>query len=160
MRDYLVAQGAHKQPHSGRSLLVHLEGVHRILVAAKSEPDVCRAGMFHSVYGTAAYKLQLLDREKRAEVRDLIGARAEEVAWTFCKLPMRVQALDLSLQNCNHDWLAEQVKCRYSTYDQLWLDLVRLECANLIEQHALHQFPSLGRHAQRIGMLDAEGFCV
>lgn len=117
-------------------------------------------GLFHSVYGTSAYKPRLLDVDDRQLVRDLIGGRAEEIAWAFCNLPMRSQALDLALQCGNHDLLMEQVRCSHSSRDRLWGDLIALECANLLEQHALHEFRSLGRHAQEIGMVDADGFCV
>jgi len=160
LHSYLVANGADRQPHGRRFLLDHLEGVHRILVGAKSEPDVCAAVLFHSVYGTALYKPRLVDTARRDEIQRLIGARAEEIVWAFCTLQMRAKALDLSLQCGNHDWLAGKVACRHCEPDRLWSDLIRVECANLLEQHALQEFPSIGRHAREIGIVDAEGFLV
>jgi hypothetical protein len=43
---------------------------------------------------------------------------------------------------------------------QFYQDLLALECANLAEQRLIHAFPSLARHAQSLGVLDAEGFCI
>ena len=76
-KDYLIAQGAAKTAHSGYTLWGHLSGVHRILDACGSEDHVCNAGLFHSVYGTQAFKTVTTDGSRRAEIQDLIGQHAE-----------------------------------------------------------------------------------
>ena len=43
--------GAHTNSHSRRTLLDHLLGTHDLLVEWENEPDVCVAGLFHSIYG-------------------------------------------------------------------------------------------------------------
>jgi len=161
LRAYLVQNGADKQPHSGRFLIDHLLGVQGILRRSKAEEVVCLAGLFHSVYGTAIYKPTLISRDKRVEVQALIGHRAEEIVWTFGLMPARPHAWEVGLSNKDHSFLEKNFPVEHSTPDQLWLDLLRLECANLLEQKsALHKFPFLALKAQDVGMLDADGFCV
>lgn len=159
LREYLTERGAYILRHGTRSLMEHLEGVHLILIEAKSEEVVCNAGLFHSVYGTFVYRTKLIENSEREKVQAMIGLRAEELVWTFCSLP-RPNILEMSLNCENHNWFSEKVECRHSTHKQLWSDLLRLECANMLEQSALQRFPSLGRHAQSIGIVDAEGFRV
>jgi hypothetical protein len=161
LRQFLAANGADRQPHGGRLLLDHLLGVQGILQRARSEEVVCTAGLFHSVYGTAIYKPQLVPASRREEVREMIGGRAEEIVWTFGVMPGRPTVWELCLSNSRHEFLGEKFVIEHSTAEQLWLDLLRLECANLLEQKAaLHKFPFLMRHAKGLGMLDAEGFCI
>src|SRR4029077_20396088 len=48
--------------------------------------DVCRAGMFHSIYGTEKFQGFILPLERRDEVRALIGERAERLAYLNCAM--------------------------------------------------------------------------
>lgn len=53
--------------------------------AWKQPQYVCRAGMFHSVYGTFDYRAGAFDlRQGRDSLRDLIGPGAEELAFAIC----------------------------------------------------------------------------
>ena len=47
-------------------------------------PDLCDAGLFHSVYGTEFFPTAAL--VSRSEVRLVIGARAERLAWLWCTI--------------------------------------------------------------------------
>ncbi len=163
LRAYLVKNGADKQPHGDRMLLDHLLGVQGILQRAKSEEAVCHAGLFHSVYGTTVYKPTLIDKSRREEVQALIGLRAEgdRVDLRRCAATARPTVWEVGLSNKQSSVVMSNFRIEHSTPDQLWHDLLRLECANLLEQKsALHKFPFLMRHAEGVGMLDAEGFCV
>jgi hypothetical protein len=164
---YLLAHSSDKQAHSELTLWSHLCGVHRILQTARQPEYVCTAGLFHSVYGTKSFKPVTIEKSRRVEVAALIGSRAEALAFAFCELP-RPKLLEWVLAtkqfpeqikpyaiaaNANATDQAEIVKIFYQ-------DLLALECANLIEQRVLHEFPSLARHAQSLRMLDSEGFCI
>jgi len=81
MVDFLVAEGTGKVSHTKKSFLAHLIGVYRDLEAWGCERDVCRAGMFHSIYGTEPFQGFKLPLERRGEVRALIGERAERLAY-------------------------------------------------------------------------------
>ena len=157
---YLLAQGAGTSAHSGRTLWTHLAGVHRILQVGKFADYVCAAGLFHSVYGTQAFKTVTVDKTRRAEVQQLIGEKSESLVMAFCELP-RPKLFETTLQQGTQllpDWMAQLD----TTYDkpQFLADLLALECANLAEQRTLHAFPRLAQHAQALGILDREGFLV
>jgi hypothetical protein len=157
LKDYLLAQGSSGTKHSGATLWDHLSGVHRILQACGSSDDVCTAGLFHSVYGTQSFKQTTIDKSRRHEVQALIGNNAESLVWAFCTLP-RPKLLEISLKQQTFDWL-ENLGIATSP-KQFGQDLIRLECANLLEQKKLHEFPYLARQAQSMRMLDREGFSI
>lgn len=83
-KDYLVRMGAGETPHSGRTLYDHLAGVYGLLKRWNNPEPVCLAGLFHSVYGTSAFKKQTIAFSARDEVRALIGDEAESLAYLFC----------------------------------------------------------------------------
>lgn len=155
---YLLSQGAAGTLHSGYTLFDHLAGVHSILQVSGATEYVCAAGLFHSVYGTNAFKRVTVSASRRGEVQNLIGLDAESLAWAFCNLP-RPQIFEKSLQgDQSFDWL-EPVAPK-DQQPQFYEDLLRLECANLLEQKILYKFPCLAKMACQFGMLDADGFAV
>ena len=81
LTDFLVSLGVDKVPHSNEVFLAHLIGVYNDLKAWDCDEDVCRAGMFHSIYGTERFKGFSLPLSRRGDVRGLIGARAERLAY-------------------------------------------------------------------------------
>ncbi len=157
LKDYLLAQGASKTVHSGNRLWDHLSGVHRILRACDSADYVCTAGLFHSVYGTQAFKKVTIDPTCRPEVQALISQAAEALVWAFCILP-RPKLLEISLKRQTFAWANDLEGATNPA--QFAQDLIRLECANLIEQRTLYQFPCLAHKAQEMRMLDREGFSI
>src|ERR1700722_19541830 len=50
------------------------------------EDEVCRAGMFHSIYGTEMFQGFKLPLESRTQVRQLIGERAERLGYFNCAM--------------------------------------------------------------------------
>jgi hypothetical protein len=82
--DFLVGMGVEQVPHTHKSYLAHLIAVHRFLESNDCPEDVCRAGMFHSIYGTERFQGFTLPLDRRDEVRTLIGDRAERLAYLNC----------------------------------------------------------------------------
>jgi (p)ppGpp synthase/HD superfamily hydrolase len=80
----LIDLGAQATQHSGRSFLEHLKGVFYLLDEWGNPLDICLAGLFHSIYGTANYKTQTVSYENRKYIQDLIGENAENLAFLFC----------------------------------------------------------------------------
>jgi len=111
--EFLLDNGADENGHSGRSLLEHLTGTASILMDWNCSNDIVYAGLCHSIYGTDSYHTVTVDPSKRDEVRALIGEKAEALAWEFGnrKNPRFISFID------NNE-----------------IDLVVIECANLIEQ--------------------------
>ena len=83
--------GATSVGRNGRTLLEHLEGTRAVLAAWGSPTDECLAGLFHSVYGAEGGRAR--DRgdnlRRRDDVRALIGARAEELAYLYAACERR-----------------------------------------------------------------------
>src|SRR5262249_43108609 len=86
MTDFLVGMGVEQVPHTHKSYLAHLIAVFRTLESQGYPADVCRAGMFHSIYGTERFQGFTLPLERRSEVRALIGDRAERLAYLNCAM--------------------------------------------------------------------------
>jgi hypothetical protein len=86
MTDFLVGIGIEQVPHTQKSYLAHLIAVYRYLESLGCPQDVCRAGMFHSIYGTEKFQGFTLPVERRGEVRALIGDRAELLAYLNCAM--------------------------------------------------------------------------
>src|SRR5437763_13333476 len=86
LTDYLVGLGIEPVAHTGKSYLAHLIGVYRLMAAQGCPEELCRAGMFHSIYGTELFQGFKLALEQRPEVRALIGERAERLAYLNCAM--------------------------------------------------------------------------
>lgn len=84
MTDFLLQLGTDKVGHSEKSFLAHLIGVYRDMQARGCTEEVCRAGMFHSIYGTELFQKFSLPLERRGDIRQLIGERAERLAYVNC----------------------------------------------------------------------------
>jgi len=65
----------------------HLHDVWQMLCAWGQPQAVCRLGLFHSAYSNSFVSMNLFNPDTeagRAELRDLVGAEAEELVWKFC----------------------------------------------------------------------------
>ena len=83
---FLFALGFDRIGHTARSYLAHLLAVYRDLEDWGCDEAVCRGGMFHSIYGTERFHEFTLPAERRVEIRDLIGERAERLAYANCAM--------------------------------------------------------------------------
>jgi hypothetical protein len=84
LTDFLVSLGIERIDHTQRNYLAHLIAVYRLLAAAGCDEDVCRAGLFHSIYGTEKFQGFKLPLARRGELAALIGDRAERLAYWNC----------------------------------------------------------------------------
>jgi hypothetical protein len=86
MTDFFVALGVEKVAHTKKSYLAHVISVYRLMEDEGCSDELCRAGMFHSVYGTQRFQAFALPLERRSEVSALIGDRAERLAYLNCAM--------------------------------------------------------------------------
>jgi hypothetical protein len=86
LMDFLHQLEAEKVPHTKTTYLAHVVAVYRDMETAGCTEEVCRAGMFHSIYGTERFQRFALPLQRRAEVRSLIGERAERLAYLNCAM--------------------------------------------------------------------------
>ena len=54
LTDFLVDLGVEQVPHTHKSYLAHLVAVYRLMESEGCTEELCRAGMFHSIYGAGA----------------------------------------------------------------------------------------------------------
>jgi hypothetical protein len=86
LTDFLVGLGIDKVGHTSKTYLAHLVKLYRDLEERGGSADVCRVGMFHSIYGTERFQGFKLPLERRGDVRALIGERAERLAYLNCAM--------------------------------------------------------------------------
>jgi hypothetical protein len=84
LMSFLLSAGAEGVSHTGKTYLGHLVNVWNLMQAQGCSEELCRAGMFHSIYGTELFQGFKLPLERRADVRAVIGERAERLAWLNC----------------------------------------------------------------------------
>ncbi|MBI2803997.1 MAG: hypothetical protein HYX68_03330 [Planctomycetes bacterium] len=84
--DFLIDLGIEKVPHTEKTYLGHLVNVYRLMESEGLTEELCRAGMFHSIYGTQKFQGFKLPVESRDQVRALIGERAEMLAYLNCAM--------------------------------------------------------------------------
>jgi len=86
LTDFLMSVGSEQVEHMGKTYLAHAIGVYRDLETWGADEDVCRAGMFHSIYGTERFQKFSLPLEQRDKLQELIGQRAEQLAYWNCAM--------------------------------------------------------------------------
>jgi len=82
--DFLYSLGTAEIDHTGHDFLTHLRAVHDLLADHEAGAELAAAGLLHSIYGTEKFQDFCLPLDRRQEVSDLIGERAECIAWLNC----------------------------------------------------------------------------
>ena len=120
--DFLVREGIDRIAHTDKTYLAHLIAVYKDMEAAGCSQELCRAGMFHSIYGTERFQGFKLPLERRPEVRDLIGQRAEWLAYLNCAMDR--PAFDRALEKGQEPFLyvdritKEEIKLSAKDFDE------------------------------------------
>ena len=138
LTNFLVELGIEKVPHTEKTYLGHLVNVYRLMEAEGCTEELCRAGMFHSIYGTQQFQGFKLELDQRPMVARLIGERAEKLAYLNCAMQRetfdeaalgdggvyrftdRITREPVVLDRADFDDL-----CRVHLYD--WLEQVRVQ---------------------------------
>jgi hypothetical protein len=115
LTDFLVGIGVQEVAHTHKSYLAHLIGVYRYLESKGANDELCRAAMFHSIYGTERFQGFKLPLERRSDVRALIGDRAERLAYVNC-----------AMERASFDRAVEQTEGPYRLIDRLTGERVEL----------------------------------
>jgi len=134
LTDYFMSVGADKVGHTEKTYLAHAIGVYRDLKEWGGSEELCRAAMFHSIYGTEKFQKFALPLSKRDELRALIGTRAEWLAYLNC-----------AMDRASFDRAVEQERGPYIIRDRLsgadldvtpddFEDLVRIHLCDWLEQ--------------------------
>jgi hypothetical protein len=132
--DFLVELGIEKIEHSGKNYLAHLISVYRLMESEGCDDELCRAGMFHSIYGTEKFQGFKLPLQSRADVRRLIGERAEKLGYLNCAMDR--PSFDLALDQASEAYrfvdriTKEPVELARTDFD----DLCRVHLYDWLEQ--------------------------
>ena len=129
--DLLLELDTDKNPHSGGALLDHLRGTHDLLQTWGNDQAVCVGGLFHSIYGTQAYRTQSASLEDRQRIRAVIGERAERLAFLFC-VSNRSEFFEAVGKDGATIWNRIHEEAAPVTRDEL-RDLIEMELANYVE---------------------------
>ncbi len=95
MTDYIVSLGAADIGHTDKTYLAHNIGVYNDLKKWGCSEELCRAGLFHSIYGTQGFQGFKLPLERQSELRGLIGEHAEKIAFLNCFMDRASLAVQL-----------------------------------------------------------------
>lgn len=156
MVDFLRGLDIEQVPHTGhKGFLAHLVAVHHDLEAWGCDRDACRAGLFHSIYGTELFRRWSLPLDRRDDIRKLIGERAERLAYVNCLMDRAT--FDALLESTGpyrirNRETGETMELSREDYD----DLVRVHLCDWLEQVARsgnwdYRFDAYRRMAQRLG---------
>ena len=133
--ELLRAAAADRTPHSGRTLLDHLRGTHDLLTAWGNPEPVCLAGLFHSIYGTNAFRHRAFGAADRPRVRAVVGVRAERLAHLFGVVNRPQALIEAWDRGAPVPHLTAAGGAAPVNRADL-LALIEIECANLIEQNS------------------------
>lgn len=131
LEEFLARCGVHDVRHSGRTLSEHLRGTEQLLRNWGQDEAVCRAGLFHSIYGTNAFVHESATLTQRVSIAALLGVRAEQLVYLFHVLH-RPHAL---IRAIGQGGAASRLDGQFMAINERQLlDLITIECANLLEQ--------------------------
>ena len=163
MVDFLRGLDIEDVPHSGKKgFFAHLVAVSGDLERWGCNRDVCRAGLFHSIYGTELFRRWSLPLERRPEIRALIGERAEWIAYVNCMMDR--STFDAMLESegpyrIRNRETGEIMELSREDYD----DLVRVHLCDWLEQVARsarwdYRPDAMRRMAGRLGGVAQESY--
>jgi hypothetical protein len=75
--------GAAEFQHLNGPLISHLVGTYQNLKAWGSREELCLAGLYHAVYGTAAFNKSLISVSRRHQIAEIIGKEAENIVYYY-----------------------------------------------------------------------------
>lgn len=120
--------------HSSRKLWDHLSGVYEILKSWDECEDVCKAGLFHSVYGTEVYQHQSIPLSERARLAESIGSRAEQLSYYFSAFERQSIWKNMARRDSDYTAYDRFEKKEISLSREDLQDYFSIFLANLIEQ--------------------------
>jgi hypothetical protein len=129
LTDFLVNMGIEQIAHTRKNYLAHLLSVHRLMQSAGCEEEVCRAGLFHSIYGTEKFQGFKLTLDRRGELADLVGSRAERLAYWNCLM-----------DRASLDALLSQIEAPFLLRNRKTGEAMPLSCQDLSDLCAVHLF--------------------
>jgi hypothetical protein len=163
MIEFLRGLEIEQVTHTGqKGFLAHLVAVFHDLERWGCSRDVCRAGLFHSIYGTELFRRWSLPLDRRADVQAVIGERAERLAYANCLMDR--SSFDALLESegpygLRNRETGETMELSRGDFD----DLVRVHLCDWLEQVARsgrwdYRPEAMRRMAKRLGGIAQESY--
>jgi hypothetical protein len=130
LQEFLINHKADTIPHNNGKLINHLLRTYDRLKNTRHDKDICLGGGLHSIFGTNAFKTQILNISNKQLVIDWFGEKAVEYAVQFSSID-RPNFLEKNIDT-NTELNA----------------LASIECANLLDQGGLEKYPRLNAYWQ------------
>ncbi len=149
MTDFLLSLGTEQVSHTNKTYLAHVIGVYRYMEVRGCTEELCRAGMFHSIYGTELFQRFALPLDRRSEVRVLIGDRAELLAYLNCAMDRA--SLDRAVLQSEGPYkiLDRFTGAEVQLSEDELTDLCRVHLYDWLEQAPRSHMPDYRREAYR-----------
>lgn len=160
MIDFLVALGTEEIPHSDKPFLAHLISVYKDLQRWNCDQDICRAGMFHSIYGTEKFRRFSIPIDQRQRVRELIGARAERLAFWNCFMDRAAWDTIFDEQTGERKLVNRETDEVYELSSEDFDDLTTLHVCDWLEQVPRSQEWGYRRDAYRNMAIHVGGIAI
>ncbi|MCA9093142.1 MAG: hypothetical protein KDA68_06620 [Planctomycetaceae bacterium] len=132
--DYFEQVGANSVGHTEKTYTAHAFGVARDLAEWGADEDLCKAGIFHSIYGTELFQGFTLPLEKRGELRDLIGERGEWLSYMNCAMHRPTFDESVFMDEGPFPFVDRFTNERMMLNDRDFNDLVVLQLCDWLEQ--------------------------
>jgi hypothetical protein len=129
---YLENVGLADVMHTHADLLSHLVGVYKLLERWEMPGFVCRAMLFHSIYGTEGFPHQSLLLSKREQLSDLIGGPAEKLTYTYCA--MTYDSLQASVNDGSTELIDRFLQERMELSEETYREILWIKLADACEQ--------------------------
>lgn len=133
--------------HSGKTLWTHLLNVYDILKAEGHSQEICSAGGLHSIFGTNAFKHQMLNINQRHVVVNLIGEEATNLVELFHGIK-RPQTLEHAVKNKTLQVELNSGEIKTLTQNEL-NSICAIEAANLSDQKSLKNYPLIAKFLRK-----------
>jgi hypothetical protein len=149
----LLALGAGEFQHLSGSLAAHLRGTEALLRRWGNRESLCRAGLYHAVYGTDGIEGSLVSLATRERIAQAIGAQAEGIVYRYAACARDV--FHPRIGSADELAFADRfTRSEYRIDDAQLRDLCELTVANEIEL-ALGSAPFRVKHRRALGELFA-----
>jgi len=132
--DYFESVGANTVGHTDKTYTAHAFGVAHDLGKWGADEDLCKAGIFHSIYGTELFQGFTLPLEKRRELQGLIGERAEYLSYLNCAMHRETFDESVFLEQGPYPFVDRYTNVRLMLNDRDFNDLVVLQLCDWLEQ--------------------------
>lgn len=134
MTDYIVSLGAADIGHTDKTYLAHNIGVYNDLKKWGCSEELCRAGLFHSIYGTQGFQGFKLPLARQSELRGLIGEHAEKIAFLNCFMDRASLAMQLEEPEAPYTIVHRESRQKIVLTKAEYDDLICLHLCDWLEQ--------------------------